>query len=585
MKKRAIIVIFIFLIVIEFTFAQALDINSNERLDKKNSNFLKIKRTNISPKDISTNFKNIKNKIKSKKILDTNSYNYNYNQSHPALDINHNGKILAAYEDTRINDIAWTYLSEEGTYIDGIFFSLQGKIKYPAVDYWGDDKRFFGTAIPSLDFYNGGVLPIFECSDVTDVSTYNLECIDWRPYGFSQIKDVDIACDNSQKEWEFGTLSLILNKDPEMYKGPSVCYMDPNNSDEIHINWYEEYDNCHHTMCDIDKVNHIAYSVYDCLINNEGNYKLLLRYDDFDNWISGEHDIIEISINGVDLKYPTIAVNNNNIVILAVTVDENIKDVICIYSFQGINGEFHTTFVANSTSCENFPQVSHISKDKFMCTFIKNKNYYISISNDGGKTWKPCRQVNEKNGTVLDGYKKTDLCEKANYTLWEGKNGDNIELFFANSLKPVKVPSKPYGPDRYGCTSTCICCEQYTGYYGGDYSTIGTDPHAFKLKYKFHWGNGQGYSDWTKYYEPGVECDPLWVCYYFGGPGTETIQISVKAMDENGYESLWSEPLKVVLVWAGGFRKMTQPTVKYLYKGIDFIQFIIDYYYILSKYY
>ena len=585
MKKRRLLSIIIFLIIVKITFTQALDINSNERLDDKNNSILKIKKKEISPNDISINIKNVKNKIKSKKIVDIKSFKSDCNQTHPALDIDKNEKILAAYEDSRINDIAWTYLSKEGAYIDGIFFGLEGMIKYPAIDYWGSDKRFFGTAIPSLDFYNGGVLPIFECSDVTDVSTYSLECVDWRSSGFSQIKDTDIACDNSKNKWEFGTISLIANKDSEINNSPCVCYMDPNNSGEIHINWYSEYDNCHHTMCDIDPVNHISYSIYDSLMINDQNYKLLLRYDDFGNWISGEHGIIEISIEGIDLKYPTIAVNNNNIMILSVAINENLKDIICIYSLEGIKGEFHTTFVANSFSCENFPKVTHILKNKFICTFLKNENYYISRTEDCGKTWKLSRQINNKNISALEGYKKTDLCERANYTLCESKSGESIELFFADCLHPVKVPSKPYGPKGYGCTSTCMCCEQYTGYYGGEYSTTGTDPFAYKLKYKFHWGNGQGYSDWTKYYEPGVECDPLWVCYYFGGPGTKTIEISVKAMDENGYESLWSKPLKVDLVWAGGFRKMVQPQVKYWYKGIDFIQSIFAYYYTLNKSY
>jgi len=277
-------------------------------------------------------------------------------------------------------------------------------------------------------------------------------------------------------------------------------------------------------------------------------------------------------------------INDNNIVILAAAINDGIKDIICIYSLEGINGDFHTTFVANSTSSENFPQISHIFKNKFICTFLKNGNYYISKTDDGGKTWKPSRQINDKNGTVIEGYKKADLCESAKYTLWEGKSGGDIEVFFANCLQPVNAPSKPYGPDRYGCTTTCMCCEQYPGYFGGDYSTIGTDPYASKLKYKFYWGNSQGYSDWTKYYETGVECDPLWICYYFGGPGTKTIEIRVKAMDENGYESPWSEPLEVVLVWAGGFRKITQFYGKYLNKAVFLFNLYLLYYQTLDKY-
>ncbi|KYK22512.1 hypothetical protein AYK24_02235 [Thermoplasmatales archaeon SG8-52-4] len=313
MKKRAIIVVIFISIIIEITFVKAIDINSNEKLDEKNNNILKIKKRDISPKDLLINFTLNKNKIKTKKSIDNNFFKSEYKKTHPSLDIEQTDKILAAYEDTRINDIAWTYLSEDGIYIDGVFFSMEGMIKYPSVDYWGADKRFFGTAVPDINLYNGGILPIFECSDVTDVDTYNLGFVDWSSSGFSKIKDVDIACDSSKNEWEFGTISLIANKEPDINNTPCVCYMDSYNSGKIHINWYDEYEGCHHTMCDIDSVNRIAYSVYDCLMSNEDNYNLLLRYDDFENWNSGEHIIIEISIDGIDLKYPTIAVNNKSV--------------------------------------------------------------------------------------------------------------------------------------------------------------------------------------------------------------------------------------------------------------------------------
>jgi uncharacterized protein YxeA len=568
MKKRVLIALIIFLIIIEITFAGAIYTNSDKNLIRKNNKFLKIKKSDISSKDIKINFKN-DNLFKSKKALCIYPLDNEGNQTHPALDKEKNGNILAAYEDTRINDIAWTHLSEGGTYIEGVFFGLEGMIKFPAIDYWGSDKRFFGTAVPSLKFYDGGILPIFYCSDVTEIDTYNLEFVDWGKSGFSQIKDVDIACDDSKNDWEFGTLSLIANKDNNMYTGPCVCYMDPNNSEEIHISWYDEYNACNHTMCNIDKITQIAYSVYDCLESNDQNYKLLLRYDDFGNWNSGEQGIVEISIDGVDLKYPTIAINNNTIVILAVAIEENKKDIICIYSYEGINGNFHSTYVVNSNSFEGFPRISHIAKNKFLCTFLKNQNYYISQTDNGGKTWRPSRQINDKNGTVVEGYKNTDLSKKANFSLWEDISGENIDLNFCNCLQPVNIPNIPYGPDVYICTSTCMCCEQYPGYFGGKYSTIGTDIYALKLKYKFHWGINEGYSDWTDFYDPGIECNPVWNCYYFGGPGNKIIKIRVKSMDENGYESPWSDPLEVVLVWTGGFGNIMQYFAsKYLYKGI-----------------
>lgn len=99
--------------------------------------------------------------------------------------------------------------------------------------------------------------------------------------------------------------------------------------------------------------------------------------------------------------------------------------------------------------------------------------------------------------------------------------------FIVMKNQPPKKPEKPFGP------SVIKAGINYT------YSSFTTDPENDKIYYNFSWGDGN-YSGWVGPYESGEKCE-ISYCWHNKG----SYQIRVKAMDEYGMESEWSDPLPI----------------------------------------
>lgn len=89
------------------------------------------------------------------------------------------------------------------------------------------------------------------------------------------------------------------------------------------------------------------------------------------------------------------------------------------------------------------------------------------------------------------------------------------------------IPSKPYGPKtgRPGINYT--------------YSTIATDPEDTQIYYKWDWGDG-AYSEWLGPFDSGKKAEASYTWKEKGD-----YNIKVKAKNEYGTESDWSNPLSV----------------------------------------
>jgi len=90
----------------------------------------------------------------------------------------------------------------------------------------------------------------------------------------------------------------------------------------------------------------------------------------------------------------------------------------------------------------------------------------------------------------------------------------------------------PYKPERPSGPSMGKIGQSYA------YSTYTSDPKNLKVRYCFDWGDGN--TTWTDFYDSGekVECSHTW-------QSKGNFSIKVKAENEEGYESMWSEPLIV----------------------------------------
>jgi hypothetical protein len=103
---------------------------------------------------------------------------------------------------------------------------------------------------------------------------------------------------------------------------------------------------------------------------------------------------------------------------------------------------------------------------------------------------------------------------------------DNLVVTVHNEA-PAQ-PSKPQGP------ATGNIHETYT------YTTSSTDPDGHKIKYYFDWGDGT--NSWTNLVNSGETAQ---ASHTWSSEGT--YQIRVKAVDQYGEESPWSDPLSVTM--------------------------------------
>jgi hypothetical protein len=139
----------------------------------------------------------------------------------------------------------------------------------------------------------------------------------------------------------------------------------------------------------------------------------------------------------------------------------------------------------------------------------------------GGNYW------HDYNGIDIDGDGLGDSLTPYTCSAQIINGGDYYPLTKPATNNPPNKPSRPFGPTS-GKTDTL-----YT------YQTVATDPDGDKVYYKWDWG-GDITSDWLGPYDSDEFC---YEAHSWSSKGSYEIQ--VKAKDEYGAESDWSDPLPV----------------------------------------
>jgi len=122
-------------------------------------------------------------------------------------------------------------------------------------------------------------------------------------------------------------------------------------------------------------------------------------------------------------------------------------------------------------------------------------------------------------------------------------NDGNVTIQGANNT-PNK-PTVPYGPTLRKIGQS------------GSYSTSATDPDGDQVQYRFDWNanGGNYYSSWTTLSASG-HTNGLSHSWDYAG----TYVIKAQARDEHGYESVWSDPLTVVISSSGENQPPDKPS-------------------------
>jgi hypothetical protein len=128
---------------------------------------------------------------------------------------------------------------------------------------------------------------------------------------------------------------------------------------------------------------------------------------------------------------------------------------------------------------------------------------------------------------ALDSYIKPSMDDADHKTVEEWQPFGDPTLVIGEESDPPKIPDAPEGP-----ASGNINEEQ-------TYTASTTDPNGDKIYYLFSWGDGE-YSGWIGPYNSGITAIATHTWTEKG-----TYEIMVKAKDDHGVQSDWSDPITV----------------------------------------
>jgi hypothetical protein len=458
-------------------------------------------------------------KINKMPILGDPAFEGDLNQLHPAIGLTGQLQMVAYYEE-QLGNIIWDYSSTGGPpYSGGVYYDNGGD--YPSIKYWGQDSNsddnFYGTFVTDYMDLSGAPTYLFHTIDATDPQVYEMTYWDWSGYGWHDMKDADISCDNSQEEWEWGISCYVTSTTyGDTYTdGPTVTYADSDEQGSGIISWYY-VDGCAH--CDVSIDNSIIYShaVYDWYDPDAEYWKLLVRVQDFDDILAGYDQLFDLDTGG-NTEYPAIAAENGNIVIVAQTDVNGNADIICLYG--STISSLSTTYVVDSGEDEMYPDVRHVSGDTFLCTYYKGDALYGKITDDAGATWGAEVMLSDPAEVVEDEYKFSDLSESALKAMYQIDNGLDIDIYITDVLTN-DPPSDPTisGPN-VGSPNKDF-----------DFQFTATDSDGDQVKFKINWGDGQ--EETTALTPSG---SPITATHQWAEKGSYVITAS--AVDEKGAES------------------------------------------------
>ena len=168
-----------------------------------------------------------------------------------------------------------------------------------------------------------------------------------------------------------------------------------------------------------------------CEVNDVDRTSILTMYapydtPDYSGWSGSQ--IVRGSSN---LTNPQLAISGTNRYCVVENDISGNKDILC-YRQTGSMWRRYT--VADTPEDETSPAIT-AEGDTVAVTFIKNGNLYISTSEDKGSTWSEPMQVNDQEGSVVEGHRTTDM--KGPYMLWTDNQNDNNDIYFDIRTAPL----------------------------------------------------------------------------------------------------------------------------------------------------
>ena len=436
------------------------DIKSTESQKKFDFNNIEIKHiveqpirtTEINQKKIS--YKDFKDQLEdccNNEQPTTLSVNY----LHPAIGDKPSGTLVRLYEYyDGVSPFSYIFISpsfDDGyNWDDCCWIDMYGGT-YPCIEYWGDNTLFYGTFIPPMSFYNGGAFMLIEVVDPASQYTWNVVFSSMAHAGWYGMKMVDIDSDNSAQSWNWGFQTAIMSRSyPGDYRSDApiiFCYY---NGGPI-ASYYQSYDNCLTTTCDIDHETGKTFAVYDRYDSTDSQYQLLIRQDYFYNWdIPTDAATLHFADPTQHIINPVIAANDDQGVLVAETyndADPTDKDIVCWTTSDGDPDNLaNPVSIASSNNAEMYPEVSHVEGDRYVCTYVLknvlNNIVYSCWSEDGGLSWGTPVQVNSPDEIVVDEYRTMDISDGGRKIIYEYTTISDPTIRLA--IKDLNLPDSDF---------------------------------------------------------------------------------------------------------------------------------------------
>lgn len=342
---------------------------------------------------------------------------------HPGLGDNGQGLLALTYQEIEYDSLViWTNSGDNGTtWSGGVYFDLGSNPSYPSLDYWGDEITFYGTFVPATNWFNGKPTVLVRMYDINDPSTYSVGYWDWT-IPLHDMVMADIACDNSNEEWNFGWMSII--QDYDIYDNISLYSFPYSETGEVIGGWITE--GGQGTACDIDLSTHRGYAVWDYFDDDSLRQSILVQqesswywWDTTTGWNGAWGFVPEA---GNSYQYPAVASYNANILVVYETYEDaspSDVDIICMYSEGNESVEFmsRTSVVTGTAEAERYPEIQHISGTNFLVTYLQNTELYAVLTEDAGATWGTPAVISEVGDVVVNEYRAADIAESDGYAV------------------------------------------------------------------------------------------------------------------------------------------------------------------------
>ena len=364
------------------------------------------------------------NKLTSSIGDDTQVTFSDFDECHPALDIDYNGNPFLLYEvkedffnsdiymqksqdggETWPNDMVWSWTIEDtGDINPDISFVDDGVYAFGTHETREQDPTIYIHHYPDIDDPNSWSFGYFDRTDTsnfvkeTAVTTSGLNTVaigsilDYHTDDYDLEQTVLINWNTNLGEDSWPGVIWLIEEDP----CSQLCAA----AGEKVFFCFQRETNGKSRIWD-------AY----CKVDESTTYE---------NW-----RLATVASSTGNCTNPDIAVSGKNAYVVYMDDRNGNQDIHCSTSTSGSFWKRH--IITDSIDDETYPVIS-ANGEKATCLFFKNNNLYKTQTEDFGDTWSTPVMVNDVSDTVVSGYDYSAI--KGPYGAWTDNRNENNDIFF-----------------------------------------------------------------------------------------------------------------------------------------------------------